>query len=304
MIQLPDSQSGMEYSFPDVFQPFLRLLNKQCEINGSIVIISSQVRASPLYQATIYYDVDYYYEGAVLNGVPHGRGRLLFPHSVSMEAEFVNGVCGQKGVIRTGTLEIEAQLRPWSHFEVSPIIPFVLDPTARGIGSLVKQITQVRVDGESIPLSSALKTFLFSWNLSQSSLSIEFNASTQLPVFESALDPRLRSSFSVNTLFVSHEQPTLYAAMARMMEAEIDCWNGHHASPAARPQSLPAVDSICALCSVHSLHFYSLMHPIQFQRALPPSVEACSFSSSPFAFTEMYRSLRTLVLECRSSRGL
>ena len=293
-IQLPSTLHEADYSLPAVLEPFLAPLNKKCEVNGNIITISSPAS----HEATIYYDVDYFYEGAVLDGVPHGSGRLQFPHAVSVEAEFVRGVCQPQGVIRTGDFAIEAELRPWSHFQVAPIVPFVLDPTAHGIGPIVKRITRVRVRDEPVPLSSALWTFLCMWNLSQSSLSIELDANTQIPASVSALDPRVRASFAVNTLFVSQEQPTLYAAMARMMVDEIDCWNGLDAQNAAKPRSLPVIDSICALCSVRSLHFYSISHPVQFQNALPPSVQDCSFSSSPFVFAEPYLSLRTLVLEC------
>ena len=284
----------MDYSLPAVLEPFLAPLNKKCEINGNILTLSSLASQ----EATIYYDVDYFYEGAVLDGVPHGSGRLTFPHAVSVEAEFEHGKCKSRGVIHTGDFAIDAELRPWSHAEVSPIVPFVSDPTARGIGPIVQRITRVRVKDKPVPLFPALQTFLYTWNLSQSSLSIELDADTQIPASVLELDPRFRASFSVNTLFVSQEPPTLYAAMARMMGEEIDCWNGLDAQNAAKPRSLPVIDSICALCSVRSLHFYSISHPVQFRNALPPSVQDCSFSSSPFVFAEPYLSLRTLVLEC------
>ena len=317
MIQLSGTPHEVNYSLPDVLEPFLTPLNKKCEIisnssgnnnsnnnnnnNNIIIIISPRTSPSPPSQATVYYDVDYYYEGPVLHGVPHGPGRLVLPHGVSVEAEFARGVCQAHGVVRTGDVAIEAELRPWSHFAVSPVIPFVSDPTARGIGAIVKRITRVRVGDEAIPLSAALQSFLCAWNLTQSSLSIELDAHSQIPESVVALDPCLRVSFAVNTLFVSQEPPTLYAAMARMMGEEIDCWNGLDAQSAAEPQSLPAVDSICALCSVRSLHFYSISHPVQFRNALPPSVQDCSFSSSPFVFAEPYLFLRTLVLECSPS---
>lgn len=285
-------------SIPNILQPFLRPQNKQCEISGNTVIISPLGSSSPVRQARIYYDFDYYYEGEVYTTIPHGRGRLTFPHSVSVETEFVQGVWQSQGVIRTGRIAVEAKLLPWSHFEVSPVIPFVLDPTAQGIGSLVKNILRVWVGDEEIPLSTALCHSLCSLNLSQSSLSIELNDQSLLETDESALDERVRSSFSVNTLFVSQEQSNLYTAMARMMGEEIDCWNELPASNYSQSQSLPIVDSICSLCPVRSLHFHSLSHPVLFTHDLPPSVQDCSFTSSPFTFSESYRFLRTLILEC------
>ena len=284
-------QDGFIYTISNVLRPFLTVQGKKCVITNNAIII--------LYGANIgaiYYDEGYYLKGGVADNVPNGKGILYYPHGVSVETQFTNGNSGNTGIIRMPGMEVRAELNPWSHSAACYIIPFVRDSTSRGIGHLVKKVHEVRVNGESILLNPRLLEYLMSFNLSQTSLSLELPVSQQIPSFY-RLDPRVRSTFAVDTVYISEQQPDLYSSMLRLMAGEIDCWNGLVQQKSEQPASIEIVNVLSELCPIKSFHFTSISSLIQINNNDPTHSREFVFASCPFSL-ENELDAKTLRLKC------
>ena len=284
-------QEGFIYTISNVLRPFLVYQGKECVITNNAVII--------LYGAntgTIYYDEDYYYTGEVANNAPSGRGTLYYPHGVSVETQFTNGNSGSTGTVRMPGMEIQAELKPWSHSGACYIIPFVRDRTSQGLRHLVKEVREVRVNGETIPIDMVLLDYLMSFNLSQTSLSIELSSDQSIPRF-SLLDPRVRATFAVETVYISEQQPDLYSSMLRLMAGEIDCWNGLVQQKSEHPASLKIVDILSELCPIKSFHFSSISTLIRINNNDLTHSREFVYESCPFSL-ESGLDAKSLRLNC------
>ena len=193
-------------------------------------------------------------------------------------------------------MEVRAELKPWSHSGACYIIPFVRDHTSQGIGHLVKKVHEVRVNGETLPLNPALLEYLTTFNLSQTSLAIELSENQQFPPFY-RLDPRVQSTFAVDTVYISEQQPDLYSSMLRLMAGEVDCWNGLVQQKSERPTSIEIVDILSELCPIRSFHFSSISSLVHINSNDPTHSREFVFASCPFSL-ENELDAKTLRLKC------